>query len=132
MVENSQAVLDVLEFVDNQKKKEPLPAGVEEVSSPTEWKIDDLVNKVDDPEKTYVNMEKIGEGAAGEVFLATKAATGDKVAVKKMEIQKENLKLMVTEIGIMKTSQHANVVGYYDTCALLNRRLCSSYRVPGL
>jgi len=105
--------------VDNQKKgvdkKEQLPAGATPATVQNSWSIDDLVNKTDDPEKTYLNAEKIGEGAAGEVFLATRTGTSDKVAIKKMDIQKENLKLLVTEIGIMKTSVHKNIVTYYDT-----------------
>jgi len=60
-------------------------------------------------------MAKIGEGAAGEVFLATHNTTGSKVAIKKMEINGENMKLLVTEIGIMKTSIHDNIVHYYDS-----------------
>ena len=51
------------------------------------------------PTKLYKNMNKIGEGAAGEVFVATHVKDGRKVAVKKMEINNENVKLLVTEIG---------------------------------
>lgn len=47
------------------------------------------------------------------MFLAT-CARG-RVAVKKMEINGENVKLLVTEIGIMKTSHHANIVDYFDS-----------------
>lgn len=57
-------------------------------------------------------MTKIGEGAAGEVYGATHVKHGQKVAVKKMEINNENIKLLVTEIGIMKTSKHPNIVEY--------------------
>lgn len=32
-----------------------------------------------------------------------------------MELNKDNTKLLVTEIGIMKTSTHPNIVAYYDT-----------------
>lgn len=66
-------------------------------------------------------MLKIGEGAAGEVFGATNVKTGQKVAIKKMEINNENIKLLVTEIGIMKSSKHPNIVEYPAlSCFLLH------------
>ncbi len=62
--------------------------------------------------QVYKGMTKIGEGAAGEVYGATHTKSGQKVAVKKMEINNENIKLLATEIGIMKTSKHPNIVEY--------------------
>jgi len=53
--------------------------------------------------------------AAGEVFLATEAATNRKVAIKKMPLNAQNLKLISTEIQIMKTSRHPNIVEYIDS-----------------
>lgn len=113
VVQNHQAVLDVLEFVDKQEKKttNPTKAPPENI----EISLDELVNKTGDPEVLYTNYDKCGEGAAGEVFLATEAATGRQVAVKKMELQKENSKLLITEIQIMKTSSHRSIVTYYDS-----------------
>ncbi len=52
--------------------------------------------------------------AAGEVFVAT-APNAKKVAVKKMEINSENIKLLITEIGIMKSSHHPNIVEFFDS-----------------
>jgi len=60
-------------------------------------------------------MKKIGEGAAGEVFVATTKKTNKKVAVKKMALNGESLKLLITEISIMKTSHHDNIVDYIDS-----------------
>lgn len=72
------------------------------------------MNKTD-PTLLYSNFDKIGEGfdlplfsissfvsAAGVVFLATKNDTGEQVAVKKMQINGDNMKLLCTEISIMK------------------------------
>jgi serine/threonine protein kinase len=90
--------------------------GSEEIPYPedTPLKLDDLVNKTQDPEKLYLNQVKIGEGAAGEVFLAKEAATGRDVAIKKMPLTPQNAKLLCTEISIMKTSKHPNIVEYID------------------
>lgn len=75
---------------------------------------EDLISK-EDPNTIYTNMKKVGEGAAGEVFLATDSRKNLKVAIKKMELNNQNVKLLVTEIGIMKTSVHPNIVQYYES-----------------
>jgi len=82
----------------------------------------DLVSK-DDPTRIYKSMTKIGEGAAGEVFVATNVRSQLKVAVKKMEISNDNVKLLVTEIGIMKTSKHPNIVDYVDSYIVEDREM---------
>lgn len=82
----------------------------------------ELVSKKD-PTALYRDMEKIGEGAAGEVFLATDVTSGKQVAVKKMEINGENMKLLITEIGIMKTSRHENIVDFFDSYSIDDRQL---------
>jgi hypothetical protein len=76
-----------------------------------------------DPLLIYKDMEKIGEGAAGEVFVALDSRNRKKVAVKKMEINADNVKLLITEIGIMKTSHHPNIVEYVDSYIIENRQL---------
>jgi serine/threonine protein kinase len=83
--------------------------------------LDDLVNKTQDPEKLYVNQVKIGEGAAGEVFLAKQSTTGREVAIKKMQLTPQNLKLLCTEISIMKASKHPNIVEYIDAFLVDNK-----------
>ncbi len=69
----------------------------------------------DDPNSIYSNQKKIGEGAAGEVFVATDSRSGLRVAVKKMPLNAQNMKLLVTEISIMKSSSHPNIVAYFDS-----------------
>lgn len=69
--QNSDAVLSVLKFQDdlNKAAASPPPAPVA-LPSEKNVTLDELVSK-DDPNKIYSNMKKVGEGAAGEVFLAT-------------------------------------------------------------
>jgi serine/threonine protein kinase len=74
----------------------------------------DLISK-EDPNLIYSDSKKVGEGAAGEVFLATDCRNGQRVAIKKMPLNNQNMKLLVTEIGIMKTSVHPNIVAYIDS-----------------
>lgn len=52
--------------------------------SVTTWTIDDVINKTEDPTTRYINQEKIGEGAAGEVFLALDKKNNIEIAIKKM------------------------------------------------
>jgi serine/threonine protein kinase len=49
------------------------------------------------------------------VFVATVKATGAKIAIKKMPLSAQNMKMLVTEIYIMKESQHPAIVAYYDS-----------------
>lgn len=123
VVANPDQTLEVLKFQatlmdDSSSARSSLrPLPQEEPQS-----LSDLISK-EDPRKIYKNMEKIGEGAAGEVFVATNSKTGKKVAVKKMEINGENIKLLITEIGIMKTSHHDNIVDYIDSYIVDDRQL---------
>eukprot|EP01112_Ceratiomyxa_fruticulosa_P016331 TRINITY_DN4917_c0_g1_i1.p1 TRINITY_DN4917_c0_g1~~TRINITY_DN4917_c0_g1_i1.p1 ORF type:complete len:503 (-),score=108.55 TRINITY_DN4917_c0_g1_i1:187-1695(-) len=146
VINNSEQVLTVLEFeakrLEDEKAKaqqaqaramvqkaqaqgaprpaQPYtPAPLPEESSAT---LTDLVSR-EDPTKLYKNMTKIGEGAAGEVFVATNIRNGAKVAIKKMEINSENAKLLVTEIGIMKTSHHPNIVEFVDSFIVESREM---------
>lgn len=122
VINNPDNVLDAIKFFSEQQKEEVAKAQASTaenykpvpIPEETNSTLGDLVSK-EDPTKLFKSMTKIGEGAAGLVYVATNVKTGNKVAVKKMEINSENIKLLVTEIGIMKTSNHPNVVKYYDS-----------------
>lgn len=47
--------------------------------------------------------------------MALQAVTGRRVAIKKMTLANQNLKLLLTEIAIMKDSHHGNIVDYIDS-----------------
>jgi len=77
------------------------------------------VNKEVDPRDVYDSFDKIGEGAGGEVFICFDIKTKESVAIKKIEISKQNLQLLIAEIYIMKACVHKNIVRFYD-CYLLD------------
>jgi len=79
-----------------------------------ETQLADLVNNVDNPMEIYENHVKVGEGATGEVYLARDKRNKRKLALKKMQLTKDNKKMLVTEIEIMKSSKHPNLVEYID------------------
>ena len=133
VIENADAVLEVLEFANRgnqpgQNKPANVPISqaqqggasahnqLEPQPLPTErpLTLDQLVSQ-EDPTQLYTDMKKIGEGAAGEVFVAVSKKTNHKVAVKKMALNGESLKLLITEISIMKSSHHENIVDYMDS-----------------
>ena len=126
VLENPETVLDVMNFeakkqglatqplhLANAAPKAPQQAQVDDFPEDKPTSINDLISK-EDPNGLYSNQKKIGEGAAGEVFKAT-STSGQVVAVKKMPLSNQNLKLLVTEIKIMKTSRHPNIVTYFDS-----------------
>jgi len=123
VLENHEEVLNLLEFQDNylnQRMKSTAPKDEVEMPEATplpdesSLTLDQLVSK-DDPTAIYTDSKKIGEGAAGEVFLATDCRTKHKVAIKKMQLNGESLKLLITEINIMRTSHHPNIVDYISS-----------------
>lgn len=121
---DSGAVLAVLEFQSNYigqegaKADAPKPAAAVKSALPDEkaMTLNDVVSK-DDPKALYHSIVKIGEGAAGEVFSAVHKETTKTVAIKQMVLaaQQKNLKLLLTEIDIMKNSNHKNIVHYFDS-----------------
>eukprot|EP01132_Coremiostelium_polycephalum_P005425 gene5425-6767_t len=81
----------------------------------TNVSLHDLISQ-DDPSKLYgEGSMKIGEGAAGEVFVVTRLKTNTKIAIKKMPLNQQNMKLLITEIGIMRSCKHPNIIDYVDS-----------------
>eukprot|EP00727_Mastigamoeba_balamuthi_P012042 m51a1_g7460 putative p21-activated protein kinase (489) ;mRNA; r:146844-149083 len=126
--QNQQEVLSVLRFESQRQEEAARLAGKGvQVSVPmpddlTTIPLGELTSK-EDPTKFFGNFIKIGEGAAGEVFLATDNRNQRKVAVKKMEINQDNVKLLATEISIMKTSNHPNIVDYVDSFSISEKEI---------
>eukprot|EP00088_Acartia_fossae_P068066 TRINITY_DN8563_c0_g1_i1.p1 TRINITY_DN8563_c0_g1~~TRINITY_DN8563_c0_g1_i1.p1 ORF type:complete len:568 (+),score=174.80 TRINITY_DN8563_c0_g1_i1:205-1908(+) len=68
-----------------------------------------------EPWQQYHKEKKLGAGASGEVYLATSLATGQKVAVKDIDLEKQNKKyLILMEIQVMKELNHPNLVNFIE------------------
>ncbi|XP_018014690.1 serine/threonine-protein kinase Pak [Hyalella azteca] len=66
-----------------------------------------------DPKKKYDLRQQIGQGASGQVHLATDRSTGETVAIKMMIIDAQpRPELILTEINVMKRTRHPNIVNY--------------------
>ncbi|EGC39974.1 hypothetical protein DICPUDRAFT_91113 [Dictyostelium purpureum] len=114
--------LSVLEFQAGRTMDKTKSQQMSQLPDESNYTLSELVSK-EDPTKIYKNMTKIGEGAAGEVFVATSSKNNKRVAIKKIEINNDNAKLLVTEIAIMKTSHHENIVNYIDSYIVGDKEL---------
>jgi len=119
VMEQSDAVMAGIVFLDRMNHSDlpskQLVAGDNRPMPLTESNItlNELVNN-GNAKELYKNLKLIGEGAAGEVYSALNK-TGEKVAIKKMPINSDNIKLLCTEISIMKDSHHDSIVQYNDS-----------------
>ncbi|KAL8211975.1 UNVERIFIED_CONTAM: serine/threonine protein kinase, STE, PAK/STE20 [Gekko kuhli] len=68
------------------------------------------------PRSYLDNFIKIGEGSTGIVCIATVKSSGKLVAVKKMDLRKQQRReLLFNEVVIMRDYQHENVVEMYNS-----------------
>uniref|UniRef100_A0A3B4A4R6 non-specific serine/threonine protein kinase n=1 Tax=Periophthalmus magnuspinnatus TaxID=409849 RepID=A0A3B4A4R6_9GOBI len=94
---------------DRQKKKNKMSD--EEIMD----KLRTIVS-IGDPKKKYTRYEKIGQGASGTVFTAIDVATGQEVAIKQINLQKQPKKeLIINEILVMKELKNPNIVNFLDS-----------------
>nr|XP_020480307.1 serine/threonine-protein kinase PAK 6-like isoform X1 [Monopterus albus]XP_020480308.1 serine/threonine-protein kinase PAK 6-like isoform X1 [Monopterus albus] len=76
-----------------------------------------------DPRITLENFVKIGEGSTGVVCIARERHSGRQVAVKMMDLRKQQRReLLFNEVVIMRDYQHQNVVEMYRS-ALVEEEL---------
>ncbi|XP_053787450.1 serine/threonine-protein kinase PAK 3-like [Vidua chalybeata] len=74
-----------------------------------------IVN-MENPMMKYTELEYIGRGTFGDVCRALDNATGEQVAIKKINLQKLRKKeLRVNELMVMKPNMNPNLVNYLDS-----------------
>ncbi|MEQ2254279.1 serine/threonine protein kinase, STE, PAK/STE20 [Ilyodon furcidens] len=75
-----------------------------------------LVVNPGDPREYLDNFIKIGEGSTGIVCIASEKHSGKQVAVKKMDLRKQQRReLLFNEVVIMRDYHHENVVDMYNS-----------------
>lgn len=68
------------------------------------------------PLSKYVNLSLIGEGSTGKVFLATERDSGRQVAIKRMDLTKQQRReLLINEVATMKYYKHPNIVKMFNS-----------------
>ncbi|PWN87029.1 Pkinase-domain-containing protein [Acaromyces ingoldii] len=86
-------------------------------------KLRSVVNP-EDPNVLYSKIKKVGQGASGNVYVAKTLSTGQRVAIKTMDLaQQPRKELIVNEILVMKESQHPNIVNFLDSYLVRNNEL---------
>ncbi|WPK23199.1 hypothetical protein PUMCH_000427 [Australozyma saopauloensis] len=71
------------------------------------------------PKEYYTNLQKIGQGASGGVYIARSVLTDGVVAIKQMNLEEQPKKeLIINEILVMKDSKHPNIVNFIDSYLL--------------
>lgn len=69
-----------------------------------------------DPRENLERFVKIGEGSTGTVCIAHDRNTGRQVAVKKMDLRKQQRReLLFNEVVIMRDYHHPNIVEMFDS-----------------
>eukprot|EP00794_Sanderia_malayensis_P017703 gene17703-19472_t len=75
-----------------------------------------LVVSERDPREYLEQFVKIGEGSSGTVCIARDKRTGKALAVKKMNLQRQQRReLLFNEVVIMKNYKHSNIVEMYES-----------------
>lgn len=79
-------------------------------------KLKTVVNS-QDPKPLFRIIEKAGQGASGNVYLAEMINSNNrKIAIKQMDLNVQPRKeLIINEILVMKDSQHKNIVNFLDS-----------------
>lgn len=71
------------------------------------------------PKEFYMDLQKIGQGASGGVYIARSVVTQGIVAIKQMNLEQQPKKeLIINEILVMKDSKHPNIVNFIDSYLL--------------
>lgn len=71
------------------------------------------------PRNYYKDLNKIGQGASGGVYIAKTVEKQEVVAIKQMNLEQQPKKeLIINEILVMKDSRHPNIVNYIDSYLL--------------
>lgn len=120
----SSELVDALDLHEVEGSvRDPLPE-----MTKREWLLKahaELVHDGDDPSVIYqVDREKrLGKGGFGEVFLGVDLRTGEKVAIKQMQInQKNKMEYLLIETDLhARVSQHPNVVQFLDAFLLRDK-----------
>jgi p21-activated kinase 1 len=112
VLENPEAVLDVMNFLNDPNKQTaaaaPAPA---EVALPA---IADVLRPTN-PHEFLQNVEKLDEGSTCVVYKALHPELALTVAVKEMKLTPKNERLLLEETRLMAAMSHPNIIRAYSS-----------------
>eukprot|EP01130_Rhizamoeba_saxonica_P003821 TRINITY_DN1583_c0_g3_i2.p1 TRINITY_DN1583_c0_g3~~TRINITY_DN1583_c0_g3_i2.p1 ORF type:complete len:605 (-),score=123.16 TRINITY_DN1583_c0_g3_i2:142-1956(-) len=114
--DNSDAVVNVIKFHTGEFDSSNLPPETEQT-----FNLEDFVNP-NNPTHRFENLKKIGEGGVGVIYSAEDKKTYGKVAIKEMELKPSQVDQLISEMAIMKSCVHPNIVEFIDGY-LVNQKL---------
>ena len=119
---NPDAVVSALRLytlgLEEDPKKDQLNSSNETITEENALeRIGEIVNKADP--RTHYHLQgggKIGQGASGAIYRATRLADGQTVAIKTISLLRSVKKtLLYNELSTIQGSQHPNIVRYIDS-----------------
>ena len=122
---NPQAVLDVLQFHMDGPTAQPLPHK-EEVSREITTA---AAIRREDYSLLFANLKKLGQGASGIVYSATRVSTSEPVALKVAPINE--LADLTNEMGLQSMCKHHNIVEFQEAFVHGNDVCIVMELVPG-
>ncbi|CAM9413033.1 unnamed protein product [Discosporangium mesarthrocarpum] len=112
-VEHPQAVLDALAFhMDGPSKSKGGKQRMPSRESMQKTLAEAVALKAQDPMQYYTNMQKLGQGASGTVFVGVDTRSGEKCALKFCPVAE--LEDLRNEIGMQCLSKHPNIVNFRE------------------
>lgn len=83
-----------------------------------------ICNRGDPHDRYFRSNKDLGAGASGIVFVATDKLTNKQVAIKDIDMTKQNRKeLLLNEIKILRDFKHENLVNFLDAYIVYNDHL---------
>jgi hypothetical protein len=80
-----------------------------------------VTNNEGDPLSLFRDFKLLGVGSAGKTYRAAHESMGE-IAIKKIPLSSDNCGPLVTEISIMKSCVHPNIITYYDSYLLMEQK----------
>ena len=112
VIDHAEQVLQVMNFVNYPDEVVPTP------SLPNNLRTikDGLDIEKIDPKSFLSEIVKIGAGATSIVFTALMAPKNERVAIKAIDLQKNERDVIKNEIAVQKMVRHENIVQIYRVC----------------
>lgn len=116
IINNKEDMINVLNYHLKQGAKLPSHQSIQQVYS------DHVKFRLDDPMEAYEQGKLLGRGAGGEVWKFREFQSGESVAIKVSQPDPKMMPMIRSEIALMASSNHENIVNLLD-CYLFDNKV---------